>query len=370
MCNFDRQLLALFTEVHYWEKFHGEFSIPYVAHDICNQREKLRVMREHVMLVVRAYNGILADLSMDERRLFADHIRRLDKRINQGLTKLTWASRGVTEYYVRDCCLQAKETHSVVRQFHKGKNVILKNCRSTASLVLVKIDKNMVYDEGVFEAKQLEHRVRVKAALESAHRQIKQTLKEMFMFGNFKDGSGEVRREWRSFCLHTDAAVETSLRATVKRSLQELSKAINGDAKTEPQTLFKVNIVLENNRVDYRPTMMNLTHVVNIVAKELISCLGAVPRLKGASMGGEEVVTLTEAALSASPTTLSPSPTAISPTTLETESNTEGADESAEESFYAIISNDEDTLKVRKLAALGRKLTSPVLSPLSLFSFP
>ncbi|GMI21327.1 hypothetical protein TeGR_g3290 [Tetraparma gracilis] len=318
VCNFDQQLLALFTEVHYWEKFHGEFSIPYVAHDICNQREKLRVMREHVMLVVRAYNDILADLTMEERRLFSDHIRRLDKRINQGLTKLTWASRGVTEYYVRDCCAQSTETHDTVKQFHSGKDVINRNCKAVAALILAKIDKNMVYEQSDFEDKQLAHRVRVKAKLEESHALIKSTLKEMFI--NFKDGSGEVKREWRAFCLSTDTAVENALRTTVKKSLQELSKAINGDAKTEPQTLFKVNIVLENNRVDYRPTMMNLTHVVNIVAKELISCLGVVPRLKNAvftDAGNGDFTTTSDAA---------------------------AADD--DETFYSIISNDEDTLKI------------------------
>lgn len=35
--------------------------MPYSAHDICNQREKLREQREHVMLVVRAYNSELPD---------------------------------------------------------------------------------------------------------------------------------------------------------------------------------------------------------------------------------------------------------------------------------------------------------------------
>ena len=224
VCNFDQQLLALFTEVHYWEKFHGEFIIPYVAHDICNQREKLRIMREHVMLVVRAYNDILSDLNTEERRLFTDHIRRLDKRINQGLSKLTWASRGVTEYYVRDCCAQSTETHAIVKQFHMGKDIISKNCKNISSMMLVKIDKNMVYDEGVFEVKQSEHRERVKAILEKAHQQIKMTMKEMFV--NFRDGSGEVRREWRSFCINTDAAVELALRTTVKKSLQEVRKRV------------------------------------------------------------------------------------------------------------------------------------------------
>lgn len=36
------------------------------------------------------------------------------------------------------------------------------------------------------------------------------------------------------------SGLQHALRNTVKKSLQRLSKAINGDAKTEPQTLFKV----------------------------------------------------------------------------------------------------------------------------------
>ena len=318
ICNFDKQLLSLFTEVHYWEKFHGEYPIPYVAHDICNQREKLRIVREHVMLVVRAYNDILSDLSQeagqtDERRLFTDQIRRLDKRINQGLSKLTWSSRGVQEYYVRDCCAQATETYQIVQQFHAGKEVIVRNCKNIASMILVKIDKNMVYDEGVFEQKQSEHRIRVKSLMEQAHTTIRTTMKDMF--SHFKEGSGEVRREWRAFTVWTDKTVELALRQTVKKSLQELSKAINGDAKTEPQTLFKVNIVLENNRVDYKPTMINLTHVVNVVAKELISTLGVVPRLKDTLVAGDEAAA-------------------------------EVANAEKLQTFYSIISSDEDTLKI------------------------
>jgi len=56
VCNFDQQLLALFTEVHYWEKFHGEFTIPYVAHDICNQREKVRGERTETTYTSQPFN--------------------------------------------------------------------------------------------------------------------------------------------------------------------------------------------------------------------------------------------------------------------------------------------------------------------------
>lgn len=39
--------------------------------------------------------GILDELDPSERKLFSDNIRRLDKRIHQGMTKLTWSSKGV-----------------------------------------------------------------------------------------------------------------------------------------------------------------------------------------------------------------------------------------------------------------------------------
>ena len=44
----------------------------------------------------------------------------------------------------------------------------------------------------------------------------------------------------------------------------------------------QVNIVLESAQVDYRPTMINLTHVINIVTKELMGTIKAVSRVREA----------------------------------------------------------------------------------------
>jgi dynein heavy chain len=77
---------------------------------------------------------------------------------------------------------------------------------------------------------------------------------------------------------------------------------------TDPQTFVKVNVVLENNRVEFQPTMINLTKVVNIVSKELITTIKVVPRMR-------EVVL-------------------------------QGANGTSSDSFYDVISNDDDTLKI------------------------
>lgn len=105
-----------------------------------------------------------------------------------------------------------------------------------------------------------------------------------------------------------DRLVEQSLKQAVKRSLQELSKAINGDSKTDPMTLFSVQIQLQaaNERgfqqvVGYAPSMSNLSHSLNVVgmstdfrfllpvsltffiysAKEIISTVTSVQRIRG-----------------------------------------------------------------------------------------
>jgi dynein heavy chain len=146
VCDFDEDIVSLFSEVSYWEKFHGEFSIPYVAHDLCNKKEQLRVMREHVMMVVRAYNDIIRDISSDERHLFIDHLRRLDRRIGPGMTKLTWQSRNMIDMYVKDCCSNCQEVHAIVKEFKETKSVIMKICKQMSTALLLRVDKNQVYE--------------------------------------------------------------------------------------------------------------------------------------------------------------------------------------------------------------------------------
>lgn len=200
VCNFDEDLITLFSEVSYWEKFQGEFSIPYVAHDICNKKEQLRIMRENVMLVVRAYNDIVRDVSPEERRLFMDHIRKLDRRIGQGMTKLTWQNRGMIDIYVKDCCVSCHDVHSVVKEFKECKLIVNRTNKQISAALLLRVDKNQVYEEGVFEKRQSEHRNIQYQSFEEAFNKIISVLRHVYK--NFKEGSPEVQREWRSQILH------------------------------------------------------------------------------------------------------------------------------------------------------------------------
>jgi len=359
VCNFDEDLLALFSEVAYWEKFKGDFSIPYLAHDICNKKEQLRVMREHVMLVVRAYNDIIRDINSEEKRLFMDHMRKLDRHIGQGLSKLTWQSKGTSEMYVRDCVTYCQEVHSVVREFKECKSTIDRITKQMGALLLLRVDKNQVYEEGVFESRQQEHREMLRNQYEGLFNRMMTLLKNIYR--NFREGSTEVQREWRSQITQIDRQVEQSLKHAVKRSLQELSKAINGDSKTEPQTLFTVQIKLVDMRVTYIPSMVNLTHSVNIVAKEIISVITAVPRIRGQNFDTLSAVAPTEGASAVVTDTAATAAAAVVvPVTTGLEPAIK-ADDDKFKSFYEIISDDNDILRIVVAVMNGMSMTATEL---------
>lgn len=168
--NFDRSLLQLFSEVQFWEKL--RFEIPYVAMDIATHRERYRVLRENVLLVVREYNRILDALVPAERRLFAERLHYLDRKIAPGLTKLTWASKGVTDVFVKDCRKHCNEANRLVTLFHHNKALLAKMCRQVASTPLVSLKKKQVYPQDLFESEQKNHHEMVRGKLKQVRAMV------------------------------------------------------------------------------------------------------------------------------------------------------------------------------------------------------
>ena len=171
-----------------------------------NKKEQLRVARERVMMVVRTYNDIIRDIGTEERHLFIDHLRRLDRRIGPGMAKLTWLSKNVVEMFVKDCCQSSYETHSVVREFKESKVTIAKISKQIGASLLLRIDKNQIYEGGVFESRQRDHRTLVSNQFATNFQNVLSILKNMYR--HFRDGSSEVQREWKSQINQIDKVFE------------------------------------------------------------------------------------------------------------------------------------------------------------------
>ena len=305
MRNFDKQLLSVFNEVHYWERLYME--IPYVAMEITSRRELYRVMYENVLLVVRDYNKILQALDSEERKLFSERIAYLDKRVLPGVTKLNWLSgKQMIEFFVKEARKSCREVESWVNDYKAGNERVAAACKAVSESMLVSIKKKKIYLEGEFEETQKAHLEAVSQQFQKCFKEIKTTMKQTHMI--FAHDPEDVQQEWLKYTKKVDRQMEEALRVTVKKSLQELSRALNGDNKTEVTPIFNVVLVLEKtNRVELRPTVQDLFNMIHTVSRELITVVSHVPRLQ------------------------------------EQRALPDGSMPPAPPSFYESISNDEDT---------------------------
>ncbi|GFR64149.1 dynein, axonemal, heavy chain 2 [Elysia marginata] len=274
--NFNRQLLKMFQEIYYWERL--VFEVPHYAVEVYSKREDLRNLREHVLLVVRDYNRIIAALSIEERGLFRERIRFLDKRIHPGLSKLTWASKGTVEFFINECRGHCAQAQSVVDAYKNANQNISIMCVKISELLLVKIDPKVVYEKMQFDEDQAKHREIVQRKLRETHEAIVATLQQSYE--NYKNDGAEVQQHWHRYTEKMDRMLEEAFRLNVKWSLQELSKAINGDGKSAPNPLFRVRVVLEGDKVEFSPTLLQLATIVGDIGKtHLIKSISDFKRL-------------------------------------------------------------------------------------------
>lgn len=100
-------------------------------------------------------------MSFEERGLFRERIRHLDKKIHPGLSKLTWISLGISVYFVADCRLNASRIQLIVDGY-KGANIeIGAQCVKISELLLIKIDSKRVYADMDFDTYQVSIYIKV-----------------------------------------------------------------------------------------------------------------------------------------------------------------------------------------------------------------
>ncbi|XP_070711337.1 dynein axonemal heavy chain 2 [Pempheris klunzingeri] len=278
--NFDNNLLNLFSEIHYWDR--QKFEIPQCVSDIYQDRGDLKGLRERTLLLIRDYNRIIDILSPDELGLFRERIRFIDKKIQPGLTKLQWLSKGTSNVFIRDCLLHVDKVQVIVDGY-KASNMSISNlCRQISETLLVRLDGKTVYRNLEFENDQMAHQKSQLQILRSAHQHIVDIMTRIH--NTFSNDGPEVQEHWVTYTEKVDHMVEEALRSNIKNSMKKLSRAINGDSKTSPNPLFKVIVTLHHAtpqntpKVELSPMLGKLAQIVNIMP-QLINTISEFKRL-------------------------------------------------------------------------------------------
>jgi dynein heavy chain len=284
---FDKDLTRLFAEINYFTKQKGD--IPFHLQELNSKKDELRILRENVLLVTRDYNGIIGSLNPQEHLLFRERIRFIDRKVNPGLTSLNWYtknllrdSKGVADFFIKECRRHLIDVQQTANEFLDCSLKINQQCQLISNTMLWQIEKKKVYDLDSFEPFQAEYQSSIRAKLSAIHGTIVDTLQGTFEI--FRNDGPNVYAQWVKYIELIDSKVEQALRVSVKRSLNEISRAINGEAKnreggSEIHPLFKVNVVLDAQKVDFNPTFSKLHDTINKISREMISVISVFGRL-------------------------------------------------------------------------------------------
>ncbi|KAK2860339.1 hypothetical protein Q7C36_004505 [Tachysurus vachellii] len=279
--NFNKNILKMFNEIHYWERL--KFEIPHFVSLICQRREDLHNLRENVLLLVKDYNRLISALSPDTMGLFQERINFLDKKIHPGLSKLLWSSKGATNLFISECRLHASKVQLLIDEYKAAQLAISQRCSEISELLLVHLDGKTVYKDLEFEQVQKEHQQSQMRRVNSAHQDIIDIMNRIYE--TFCNDGPKVQQHWVTYTEKMDLMVVEALRLNIKSSLQALSKAINGDNKMSPNPLFRVQVVLIQDtpestvQVGFSPTTQKLSKIVNSISSQLLNTVSDFRRL-------------------------------------------------------------------------------------------
>lgn len=293
--NFDKGLMKLVAEAKCWEKLQSfGILIPSEVHEVATSREDFRVLRENVLLVVKDYNMIMEVLNESEKLLFDQHISNLNQKLKPGWSKsIKWNNRNVVDNSIREWRRQCADCFEKVLRYKQNTDKLLERCREVADMQLLLLEKKSPYSEGQLELKQSQFLAALRPRLLGLIEEIRRIMHDtslLFLSPNMellktvssRKSQEEVAQEWYRYVEDKDRVLEEALKKAVRSSLTELNKAINGDGKTDPTPIFRMNTIFDeaNGRADFKPTRKELRVMIDRIITGLMQITEGIPRLE------------------------------------------------------------------------------------------
>ncbi|XP_072759448.1 dynein axonemal heavy chain 2 [Anoplolepis gracilipes] len=273
-CNIDPNILNLCRECSYWISL--RFNIPVNIQVIYDKWSTIHFIYESVLAVTLAYNRIIESLSLTERALFRELIRQLDRKINPGLTKLTWNTDYV-DSYIEDCFNETANLQEFIDTYKNLNSEIIRICENTCDTPMIKIRVNYTYTLPVLK-KELLH-VRDETFQVMTQRLNMIFLYIMEIYEGFKNVMEESHEEWKDYLIKIDTVIEEAMRLCLKNSLTIMFEALHGADTTGPSLLLLVQAYIIDNKINFVPALLEIATVIANISNILLEPLKDVSRL-------------------------------------------------------------------------------------------
>ncbi|XP_008209980.1 dynein heavy chain 2, axonemal [Nasonia vitripennis] len=271
-CNVDPRLLSLCKEAGYWLDL--RFELPVSVQLINGRWRSLQFVYENVLAIVGAYNKIIQALSDEEKPLFRELIRQVDKKIRPGLTKLTWKSDYI-EDYIKDCNTQTAKLQEFIDTYKKCNLEIFKICESICGVVMIKIRHNHVYElDELLDEMETSRNEAFDIFMEKYKLIVKYLL---VVYEGFQPVIEHCLTEWKLYLLNFDKLLKEAFKLSIKNSLLIMYESLHGDGTVSPSPILQLKADLVNNKINFTPSLTDVAQMVSNFFHKLLDLLKIIP---------------------------------------------------------------------------------------------
>jgi len=87
-------------------------------------------------------------------------------------------------------------------------------------------------------------------------------MKTHYLFEQCREDGAEVKKNWVSYLSNIDDVVEEAMCINIRRSLEVLNRAVHGDMRGPPPPIFKLDVVLNKNKLDFNPSIAAVNDMI------------------------------------------------------------------------------------------------------------
>lgn len=255
--NFDKTLLKTLSEGTFWTKLQalGMVTVNHAITKLLSQKESLRTMRENVMIIVREYNRIIESVNSDQKKLFKEHLRDLDKVIESGMGRYKWNSNANS--FLQNSRIKCQEIFDMVKKFQKNEKIMKKEYEVMGRTTLTDIGKEL-YSLSKFLSEQEVALKNNENKFVNAFIKICNYLLETYEIFIFQQN--DIQTEFMIYVEQLDKKILNSLKSAVKNTLLDLSKHIRGENKKVDDTQAFVPIFRVFTLISPNENIMKIIH--------------------------------------------------------------------------------------------------------------
>ena len=264
--NFDRDLLKTIKEIVIWTSY--EHGVPGHIKAVYSKIGQNIILFRKMIKIVQDYNQIMTSLSVEEKGLFREKIRKIDRFLWIGKNQHTWMNTDLKDW-IMTCTDLTKTTFEDIQKYKTINANVQKLCNSIETLEMIDIASTEIVSGDSFKAHQMAFIEDVQKLISEKYEKVKSSITKLH--SSFSKSGTLVEVQWTKYEDKIDERVAIAIRDGILSSLVKLAEAISSSGKTGVAPMMKVKVQLRDSIIHISPKLSNIVDIFNVTQSTLVN---------------------------------------------------------------------------------------------------